>query len=177
MYLNFYQLKNEPFNVTPDPAFFFLSAGHKEAFASIVYAVENRKGFMSITGEVGLGKTTILRSYIKEIDPERLNVIYIINANLSFKGLLKTIFDELEIEFEADEVFEMVNCLQQILIREYKNGRNFVIIIDEAQNMPIETLENLRMLSNLETEKDKLLQILLIGQPEFLDMLSSYELS
>jgi general secretion pathway protein A len=176
MYLNFYQLKNEPFNVTPDPAFLFLSAGHKEAFASIVYAVENRKGFMSITGEVGVGKTTILRSYIKEIDPERLNVIYIINANLSFKGLLKTIFDELEIEFEADEAFEMVNCLQQILIREYKNGRNFVIIIDEAQNMPFETLENLRMLSNLETSTDKLVQILLIGQPEFENMLEQSNL-
>lgn len=176
MYLNFYQLKNEPFNVTPDPAFLFLSTGHKEALASIVYAVENRKGFMSITGEVGVGKTTILRSYIKEIDPERLKTIYIFNANVSFKGLLKTIYDELEIEPEADEVFEMVNYLQQILIREYKKGNNFVIIIDEAQNMPSETLENLRMLSNLETSTDKLIQILLIGQPEFEKMLEQTNL-
>ncbi len=176
MYLNFYQLNNEPFNVTPDPAFLFLSSGHKEAFASIVYAVENRKGFMSITGEVGVGKTTRLRSYIKEIDPERLKTIYIINANVSFKGLLKIIFDELEIEPEVDEVFEMVNCLQQVLIREYKKGNNFVIIIDEVQNMPFETLENLRMLSNLETSTDKLVQILLIGQPEFEDMLEQSNL-
>lgn len=176
MYLNFYQLKNEPFNVTPDPAFLFLSAGHKEALASIIYAVENRKGFMAITGEVGVGKTTILRSYIKEIDQERLNTIYIFNANVSFKGLLKTIYDELEIEPETDEVFEMVNCLQQILIREYKKGNNFVIIIDEAQNMPFETLENLRMLSNLETSTDKLIQILLIGQPEFEEMLEQTNL-
>ncbi len=176
MYLNFYQLKKEPFNVTPDPAFLFLSEGHKEAFASIVYAVENRKGFMSITGEVGVGKTTMLRSYIKEIDPERLKTIYIINANVSFKGLLKTIFDELEIEPEADEVFEMVNGLHRVLIREYKKGINFVIIIDEVQNMPFETLENLRMLSNLETSTDKLIQILLIGQPEFDNMLNQNNL-
>ncbi len=142
----------------------------------MVYAVENRKGFMSITGEVGVGKTTILRSYIEEIDPERLKTIYIINANLSFKGLLKTIFDELEIKPESDEVFEMVNCLQQVLIKEYKKGHNFVIIIDEAQNMPFETLENLRMLSNLETSTDKLVQILLIGQPEFERMLEQTNL-
>ncbi len=176
MYLNYYQLKNGPFNVTPDPAFLYLSEGHKEALASIVYAVENRKGFMAITGEVGVGKTTILRSYIKEIDSKRLKTIYIINANLSFKGLLKTIFDELEIEPEVDEVFEMVNYLQQILIKEYKKGNNFVIIIDEAQNMPFETLENLRMLSNLETSTDKLIQILLIGQPEFEKMLEQSNL-
>ncbi|MCP5006325.1 MAG: AAA family ATPase [Planctomycetes bacterium] len=176
MYLNFYQLKNEPFNVTPDPAFLFLSAGHKEAFASIVYAVENRKGFMSITGEVGVGKTTILRSYLKKIDLERLKFIYIINANLSFAGLLKTIFDELEVEPEADDEFEMVNRLQQILINEYRKGRNSVLIIDETQNMPSETLENLRMLSNLETATHKLIQIVLIGQPEFEKMLEKREL-
>ncbi|GAX61259.1 AAA ATPase [Candidatus Scalindua japonica] len=131
---------------------------------------------MAITGEVGVGKTTILRSYIKEIDQNSLKTIYIINANLSFKGLLKTIFDELEITLETDEVFEMVNCLHQVLIKEYKKGHNFVIIIDEVQNMPLETLENLRMLSNLETSTDKLVQILLIGQPEFDNMLEQNNL-
>lgn len=176
MYLNFYQLKKEPFNVTPDPAFLFLSAGHKEALASIVYAVENRKGFLAITGEVGLGKTTILRSYLKDIDLQRLKINYIFNANVSFKGLLKTIYEELGIHPETDDIFEMVNRLLLVFIEEYKKGHNFVLIIDEAQNMPFETLENLRMLSNLETSTDKLIQILLIGQPEFEKMLDQSNL-
>ncbi|MHC4183590.1 MAG: ExeA family protein, partial [Planctomycetota bacterium] len=176
MYLNFYQLKKEPFNVTPDPAFLFLSAGHKEALASIVYAVENRKGFLAITGEVGLGKTTILRSYLKDIDLQRLKINYIFNANVSFKGLLKTIYEELGIHPETDDTFEMVNRLLLVLIEEYKKGHNIVLIIDEAQNMPFETLENLRMLSNLETSTDKLIQILLIGQPEFEKMLDQSNL-
>ena len=172
MYLNFYHLKKEPFNVTPDPEFLFLSAGHKEALASIVYAVENRKGFMTITGEVGVGKTTILRSYLKEIDQQRLKTIYVFNANVSFEGLLKTIFEELDIHSETNDVFGMVNHLQKVLIDEYKQGNNIVLIIDEAQNIPFETLENLRMLSNLETYTDKLIQIVLIGQPEFEKMLN-----
>jgi general secretion pathway protein A len=176
MYLNFYQLKKEPFNVTPDPAFLFLSAGHKEALASIVYGVESRKGFLAITGEVGLGKTTILRSYLKDVDPQRLKINYIFNANVSFKGLLKTIYEELGIHPETDDIFEMVNRLQMVLIEEYKKGRNFALIIDDAQNMPFETLENLRMLSNLETSTDKLIQILLIGQPEFEKMLDQNNL-
>jgi len=176
MYLNFYQLKKEPFNVTPDPAFLFLSAGHKEALASIVYAIENRKGFLAITGEVGLGKTTILRSYLKDIDPQRLKINYIFNSNVSFRGLLKTIYEELGIRPETDDIFEMVNRLLLVFVEEYKKGHNFVLIIDEAQNMPLETLESLRMLSNLETSTDKLIQILLIGQPEFEKMLDQSNL-
>ncbi len=176
MYLNYYQLKTEPFNVTPDPEFLFLSPGHKEALASIVYAVEKRKGFMSIVGEVGVGKTTILRSYLKSIDQQKVKTIYIFNANVSFRAVLNTIFEELGIIPMADEVFEMVNQLQLALIEEYKKGHNVVLVIDEAQNMPFETLENLRMLSNLETTTDKLIQILLIGQPEFEKILDTNKL-
>jgi len=176
MYLNFYNLKKEPFQITPDPEFLFLSPGHKEALASIIYGVEQRKGFIAITGEVGVGKTTILRSYLEEIDQERLKTIYIFNPNLSFRGLLKNIFQELGVDAKTEEPSEMVIELYGILIDEYKQGRNVALIIDEAQNMPVETLENLRLLSNLETSKDKLIQIVLAGQPEFEETLNIKEL-
>src|SRR5262245_7289990 len=176
MYLDFYHLKKAPFHITPDPEFLFLSPSHKAALGSIIYGIEERQGFVAITGEVGLGKTTILRSYLERIDQSRLKTIYIFNANISFRSLLKTIFREFGLEFEADDLFEMVNRLHQVLIEEYKQGRNVALIIDEAQNMPIETLENLRMLSNLETATEKLVQIVLIGQPEFEHRLNLNEL-
>ena len=176
MYLNFYNLKKEPFQITPDPEFLFLSPSHKEALAAIMYGVEQRKGFIAITGEVGVGKTTILRSYLEEIDKETLKTIYIFNPNLSFSGLLKTIFQELGVDSKTEEPSGMVTQLYRILIDEYKKGGNVALVIDEAQNMPAETLENLRMLSNLETSKDKLIQIVLVGQPEFGEMLKRKEL-
>ena len=176
MYLDFYQLKKAPFHITPDPEFLFLSPSHKAALGSIIYGIEERQGFVAITGEVGLGKTTILRSYLERIDQRQLKTIYIFNANISFRSLLKIIFREFALDFESDDLFEMVNRLHQVLIEEYKQGRNVALIIDEAQNMPIETLENLRMLSNLETSTEKLVQIVLIGQPEFEHKLNLHEL-
>jgi general secretion pathway protein A len=176
MYLDFYQLKKAPFHITPDPEFLFLSPSHKAALGSIIYGIEERQGFVAITGEVGLGKTTILRSYLERIDQRHLKTIYIFNANVAFRSLLKTIFREFNLDFEADDLFEMVNRLHQALVEEYKQGRNVALIIDEAQNMPVETLENLRMLSNLETATQKLVQIVLIGQPEFERKLELHEL-
>jgi len=176
MYKNFYYLKKEPFHITPDPEFLFLSPSHKEALAAIIYGVTKRKGFLVITGEVGVGKTTILRSYLERVSQQRVKTIYIFNANVSFRGLLKTIYQELGLDARTDDVFEMINHLHQVLIEEYRQGNNVVLIVDEAQNMPIKTLENLRMLSNLETSKDKLLQIVLVGQPEFEKMLNLKEL-
>ena len=167
MYLRFYHLKKEPFNVTPDPEFLFLSPGNREALASIIYGVENRKGFVVITGEVGVGKTTILRSYLKKADKEHLKIVFLFNPNVSFKGLLKVIFSDLGLNPGTDDVFEMVNRLHHLLIEEYRQSNNVVLIVDEVQNMPVETLENLRMLSNLETSTEKLIQIVLVGQPEF----------
>ena len=168
MYLDFYKLKKNPFHITPDPEFLFLSASHKEASASLIYGIEERKGFIAITGEIGVGKTTILRSYLETADPEKLKVVYIFNAMISFESLLKQIFNELGLAAaQGDDVPELVNRLHRFLIEEYKHDRNVALIIDEAQNMPIETLENLRMLSNLETSKDKLVQIVMVGQPEF----------
>ncbi|MFB3926923.1 MAG: AAA family ATPase, partial [Syntrophales bacterium] len=176
MYLNFYNFKKEPFHITPDPDFLFLSKSHKEALGSIIYGIEKRKGFVAITGAVGVGKTTILRSYLEKADKEKIKSIYIFNPSVSFKSLLKTIHQELEIETRTDDVHEMVDQLHRSLIEEFKNGHNVVLVIDEAQNIPIATLENLRMLSNLETSKEKLIQMVLIGQPEFEQMLKKHSL-
>jgi general secretion pathway protein A len=176
MYLDFYKLQKAPFHITPDPEFLFLSPSHKSALGCIIHGIEERQGFVAISGEVGLGKTTILRSYLERVDAKLLKAIYIFNANVSFQSLLKTIFGEFGSDPEADDTFEMVNRLHQLLIEAYQQGLNVALIIDEAQNMPIETLENLRMLSNLETNKEKLLQIIMIGQPEFDHKLNLNEL-
>lgn len=176
MYLKFYGLKKEPFHITPDPDFLFLSPSHKEALASIIYGIENKKGFIAIVGAVGVGKTTILRSYLEKIDRDRMKTIYIFNANVSFLSLLKTIYQELGLVADSDDSFLLVNRLQRVLIDEYEQGHSIVLIVDEAQNMPVETLENLRMLSNLETATEKLIQIVMIGQTEFDDLLARHEL-
>jgi general secretion pathway protein A len=176
MYQNFYNLRKEPFHITPDPEFLFLSPSHRQALGSIIYGVKNRKGFVVITGEVGVGKTTILRSYLERVAKQRTKIIYIFNANVSFKNLLKTIYKELGLDAKTGDIVEMLNDLYQILMEEYRQGNTVLLIVDEAQNMPIDTLENLRMLSNLETSKDKLLQIVLVGQYEFEEILNLYKL-
>ena len=176
MYLNHFSLKTEPFHITPDPEFLFLSPSHKEALATVIYGVKQRKGFVQITGEVGVGKTTILRSYLEQNLGARLKTIYIFNPNLSFPSLLKTICSELGVTRANDDTNEMLSGLHQGLIEEYSRGGTVALIIDEAQNMPMETLENLRMLSNLETAKDKLIQIIFSGQPEFEQLLNRHEL-
>lgn len=141
-----------------------------------MYGVEQRKGFIAIFGEVGVGKTTIIRSYLDQIDKQALKAIYILNPDVSFRGLLNAIYLELEITPKTDDMAEMVNGLHMLLINEFQQGRTVVLIIDEAQNLPIETLESLRMLSNLETAEDKLIQIVLVGQPELEDKLNLKEL-
>ena len=176
MYQDYYRLKKEPFHITPDPEFLFLSPSHKQALGSIVYGVRKRKGFVVITGEVGVGKTTIVRSYLERAAKEKTKIIYIFNANVSFGNLLKTIYKELGLDARTDDTVEMLDGLYQVLMEEYKQGNSVLLIVDEAQNMPIETLEDIRMLSNLETSKTKLLQIVLTGQPEFEKMLNLHEL-
>ena len=176
MYLKHFKLNKEPFNITPDPDFLFLTPAHKEALASIIYGVEQRKGFIAVIGEIGVGKTTILRSYLNQIDSEKLVAIYILNPMLSFSNLLRVIGRELGVPLSSLSTFEMVSQLQEHLVEEFKRGRNIALIIDEAQNMPVDTLENLRMLSNLETAKEKLIQIVFSGQPEFEKTLNLLEL-
>lgn len=176
MYQDFYRLKKTPFHITPDPEFLFLSPSHKAALGALVYGIEERQGFVALVGEVGLGKTTILRSYLERVDQSQLKVIYIFNSNVSFSDLLKVICREFGVDDTTDDVFEAVNRLHQVLIDEYKQGRNVALIVDEAQHMPVETLEHLRMLSNLETSTQKLIQIVLVGQPEFEDKLNDHAL-
>jgi general secretion pathway protein A len=172
MYLDYYGLEKEAFHISPDPEFLFLSPSHKEALAVILYGIEKHTGFMLITGGVGLGKTTILRSALERIDKEHIKVILLFNPIISYENLVKTIYRELEIELPAPrDSFEMEEGLHLRLIEEFKNGRTVVLIVDEAQNLPPETLERLRMLSNLETNKEKLIQIILIGQEPELDNL------
>jgi general secretion pathway protein A len=171
MYLNFYGLHKEPFNLTPDPEFFFLGEENQQALASLIYGIEKRKGCIAITGEVGVGKTTMVRSYLEESRDSGLKVVYVFNSNLSFPALVKIIYQELGLAVESDDLSELVNGLHLALIEAYQQGINVALIIDEAQNMPVETLENLRMLSNLETVKDKLIQIILIGQQELAEIL------
>lgn len=176
MYLDFYGFRAEPFHITPDPDFLYLSPSHKEALAAIIYGVQQRKGFITITGEIGLGKTTIVRSYLERYDPNRVKTVLVFNANVSFTGLLRVIYRELGLEPPDLDPYELVHHLHTALIKEYQAGWNVVLIIDEAQNMPVETLENLRMLSNLESTKDKLVQIILIGQPELENTLNLHQL-
>lgn len=167
MYLDFYLLKKEPFHVTPDPEFLFLSPSHKAALRALVYGVEERQGFVALLGEVGLGKTTILRSYLERVDQSQLKPIHLLHANLSFRELLHTLCQECGLEGTTENIAETITRLHHVLIGEYQQGRNVALLVDEAQHMPLETLEQLQMLSNLETSTQKLLQIVLVGQPEF----------
>ncbi len=175
MYLEYYGLLKEPFHITPDPEFLYLGPSHKEALGVILFGVENRAGFMMITGGVGLGKTTILRSAMQHFDRERVKTVLVFNPCLTYRELIRLVYEELDLELpEGEDQFQLIQRLHLALIEEYKKGNNIVLVIDEAQNMPVETLENLRMLSNLETSKDKLLQIILVGQqPELEDLLNS----
>jgi general secretion pathway protein A len=176
MYLEYYGLKREPFHITPDPSFLYLSPSHKEALGAIIYGVEKRKGFIAIIGEVGVGKTSILRAYLERKASRKQKTIYIFNPVLSFHDLLISMFRSLELTPRSDNIPEMVNQLHEALIAEYQAGGTVVVAIDEAQNMPVETLENLRMFSNLETPTDKLIQIILLGQPELDNLLQQASL-
>ena len=176
MYKKFYNLTKEPFHITPDPQFLYLSESHKQALAAIIYGIEKRKGFVAITGGVGVGKTTIVRAYLDQAISADLKVIYVFHANLSFKELVKALYRDLGLELATHDLVDMVNGLHMALIELYKQGKTVVVIIDEAQNMPIETLENMRMLSNLETHTEKLIQIVLVGQTELDELLEKHEL-
>lgn len=173
MYNAFFQFAREPFNITPDPAFLYMSPSHREALASIVYGIENRKAFILVAGDIGTGKTSILRAFLQDIKREDIRYIYIINPNLTFREFLEKIFRELEQEAEGLTTTQMVEKLHRILVDEYVQGRNFVVVIDEAQNMPVETLESMRLLSNLETSAYKLIQIVFAAPPEFEDVLEN----
>jgi general secretion pathway protein A len=176
MYLNFFKLNKEPFQITPDPSFLYLSSAHKEALASIIYGVEKRKGFILILGAVGVGKTTVLKTYLERHGGHSFKIIYIFNPQISYHNLIKQVLRDLDISAVSENTYELLDQLHQALIAEYKLGRIVLLFIDEAQNMPVDTLENVRMLSNLETTSEKLLQIVFSAQPEFEKTLDLQEL-
>lgn len=165
MYKEFFHLKENPFNVTADSSFFFASASHAEAFSHLTFGIEYRKGIIAITGEIGTGKTTLCRTLLSGLNKQTKTAL-ILNPKFSDDELLQIILQDLGITGTFRSKFELVTALNEYLIAESSKGNNVVIIIDEAQNLSTEQLESIRLLSNIETEKEKLLQIVLVGQPE-----------
>ena len=171
MYCNYYGFREKPFAMTPNPRFLFLSKNHKEAFAHLFYGIRNNSGFIELTGEVGSGKTTVLRTLLGQLDRETYRTALIFNPCLSALELLQNINREYNIPCDDLNNAKLINSLNEFLLRENAAGRTVVLVIDEAQNLDPAVLEQIRLISNLETEKDKLLQILLVGQPELEQML------
>lgn len=165
MYNDFYRLRENPFNVTADSSFFFSSQAHSEAFSHLQFGIEQRKGIIAITGEVGTGKTTLCRALLNHLN-KTIKTALILNPQFSDEELLKMIVHDLGIQGQFKNKLELISALNEFLLTESALGHNVVVIIDEAQNLSAQQLENIRLLSNLETEKEKLLQIVLVGQPE-----------
>lgn len=175
MYCKFYGLKEKPFNVTSDPAFFFFSSKHKEALSHLLYGVNERKGIIVLTGEIGTGKTTLTRFFINQLE-KNVKTAFILNPYLSDTELLDAILNDFGLVPKEKTRLGFIWELNRFLLNESEAGNNVVLIIDEAQNLPVGMLEQVRLLSNLETEKSKLLQIVLVGQPELNDKLNLHEL-
>src|SRR5664279_3762567 len=180
MYMRFFGLKQEPFSLAPDPRYLYMSKRHREALAHLLYGVGGGGGFVLLSGEIGAGKTTVCRCFLEQI-PKRCNVAYIFNPKLTVMELLKTVCDEFHIALPAGDtpaptVKTYVDALNEFLLQTHAVGQNNVLIIDEAQMLSPDVLEQLRLLTNLETNERKLLQIVLIGQPELRTMLEQPEL-
>jgi general secretion pathway protein A len=175
VYLDFYKLKEPPFSITPDPEFLFFSQTHQSVLEKVLYSIDTKMGFILLSGEVGTGKTTICRSIIDTID-DRSEIVYIINPSLSGRALIASILDDLNIQYAADaSKKDLIGQLNYFLLHR-DCSKPVVIIIDDAQTMSVEVLEDLRLLSNLETDKEKMLQMIIVGQPELEDNLSRPEM-
>ena len=177
MYASYFGLKENPFNLTPDPRFLYHSPFHREAFDHLLYGINERKGFILITGGVGMGKTTLCRALLAQMDDSTKSAL-IFNSFISDLELLQTINHEFGIQMDGALATkkDYIDALNDFLVKTFQEGGNACLLIDEAQNLSISTLEQIRMLSNLETEKEKLIQIVLVGQPELNDILSNSNL-
>lgn len=172
MYEIFYSLNLKPFSITSNPSFLFLSERHKEALAHLVYGIRERVGFIQITGEVGTGKTTLCRALLNQLD-DKTRTAFVFNPNVSEIQLLQTIVEDFGIDTRAKSKGGLLAELNRFLIAQLTAGNNAVLIIDEAQNMTSRLLEQVRMLSNLEADNEKLIQIVLVGQPELREKLEA----
>jgi general secretion pathway protein A len=170
MYSEFYGFSEEPFNVTPDPKFLFLDERYREGLAHLEYGVLYGKGFVLLTGEVGTGKTTLLNALLDKLPPE-FTTAFIYSTTMSFVDLLRMIHEDFETGVSGTSEAMLLIELNRFLIRQYQQGKNSVLVFDEAQNLDTQLLEKIRLLSNLEGRKTKLLQIVLSGQPELADRL------
>jgi putative secretion ATPase (PEP-CTERM system associated) len=177
MYESFYGLSEKPFNLTPDPDFLYLSNSHKRALTYLKYGIESKEGFIQLSGEIGSGKTTLLRSLLRGLNRE-IKAAYIVNPRGTFRQILRAILDQLSVvPFRLDYSKErLLNKFHEFLKSQEALNHPVVIIFDEAQNLDVSTLEELRMLSNYETDKKKLVQIILVGQPELREKLDRPEL-
>ena len=175
MYTQFYGFSEKPFELTPDPKFLYLSPSHREALASMIYGINERRGFISITGEVGTGKTTLIYTLLSNLS-EKVKPIFIYHTTITFEEFLAKILLDLKVSLHEEDKTSLLLKLSDYLRIKMAPEETLAIIIDEGQNLPQETLEEFRMLSNVETSKTKLLQILLVGQPELKEKLNSKEL-
>ena len=173
MYASFFGLNEKPFSITPDPRYLFLSERHAEALAHLVYGINEAGGFIQLTGEVGTGKTTVVRSLLAQA-PKHAEIALILNPRMTPAEFLLAICEELGIAVEArseGSLKDLVDLLSFHLLKAHAEGKRIVLVVDEAQNLSVEVLEQVRLLTNLETETQKLLQIILIGQPELRELL------
>ncbi len=177
MYESFFKLSETPFSIAPNPHYLYMSQQHNEALAHLVYGVGRDGGVVLLTGEVGTGKTTVCRCFLEQI-PDDTDVAFVLNPKLQVDELLATICDELSIPYIGDSISikDYIDCINSFLLRQHASGRHTVLIIDEAQNLSSDVLEQIRLLTNLETHEKKLLQIVLLGQPELQDMFRQPEL-
>ncbi|HBF34091.1 TPA: ATPase [Candidatus Sumerlaeota bacterium] len=175
MYLEHFGFREEPFRMTPDPMFFFPSKQHRAAIAGLVYLVEFRKGFGILTGGIGTGKTMLTRILLSRLGTDTRTAL-IVHPPRKRGDLLQAIMDELQITGESNGNYDRIGRIQQYLLEQLQEGQNVVLIIDEAQHLDVNMLEEVRMLSNMETDKEKILQIILVGQEELRATLSTHEL-
>jgi general secretion pathway protein A len=175
MYEKFFSFREKPFKLVPNPAYLFLSKSHEETLAHLNYALSEGDGFVEITGEVGTGKTTLCRAFLESLDSDTI-AAYIFNPRLGPRQLIRAINDELGIKYDADNTKDLIDKLNSFLIRKKAQRKKVILLIDEAQNLSRNVLEQLRLLSNLETNQEKLLQIILVGQPELSEILDAHEL-
>lgn len=175
MYEAFYGLKEPPFSITPDPRFLFLTRSHRDALAYLHYGIEQRKGFLSLTGEVGTGKTLLIRTLLGQL-PDEVETAIVMNARLTFKQLLYLALLDFNVQPAGRSKVDLLLALQQFLLRLRNRNANAVLLIDEAQNLSEDSLEEFRLLSNFETANQKLIQIVLVGQPELRALLNRHSL-